>query len=97
MTNDEQIKALIEAGEKATQGEFFTDTGSELMNDKGCVYEYPSDAMFKDKNFHHNSEFFRKAANARDAIKALYEEVVRLREQYKAAQDHLAASKKEGE
>lgn len=64
---------LIEARGKATQNEFYCDQGGELMNDTGCVAEYPKDSMFKDVNFVMNMEFFALSANTIPKIQKIVE------------------------
>ena len=73
------VKELDKLGDLATQGEWNTDTGGEVITDNGCTVAYPKDEMFKDKNFFHNTAFITAAANSRKDIKALIEDAERMR------------------
>lgn len=65
----EQLKKLSELGDKATQLEFYEDTGGEIHNEDGMVCCFPEDSIFIDQKCHSNMDFFIHSANARQAIK----------------------------
>ena len=85
MNNQEQINQLIEASDKATQGDWEVDTGMEVITDKGCTVAYPHDEMFIDENFEDNMNFITQAANTREAVKAMAAENERIRKRFLAA------------
>lgn len=85
MTHDEQIAALIEAGEKATQGVYTLektnpdDLGECLITFGGSlksdIYSYSSWNNIKEKD----AVFLAQAANSREAIRAMHTELLALR------------------
>lgn len=93
---DETIKALIEAGEKATQGEWkhLINTGVKryIRAAGGLLFDAwkPQKYTGQDERYESeleetksNCDFIAQAANARPALKALYAEVQELREKVK--------------
>lgn len=60
----DDLDAMIEAREKATEGIYEQDTDGEIITKSGCTCAFPVEAMFIDASFCQNTEFFVTAANA---------------------------------
>jgi len=93
-----KIKALIDAGKKATQGEFYSSShrpdqaNIKVLNGSLSVKEHPTLCVFAanliqpSDEKHSTAEFFVQALNTRAEIKALYE-------QYEALQGTIESQK----
>ena len=81
--SDEQIKALIEAGDKATQGEWKKHASAH--SDVGYIDGvYIKGLWFFEGN---DTQFIIQAANSREAIQSLHEEVLELRGKIRAQEE----------
>lgn len=86
MTNDKIIQDLIDAGERATQGNFkYMGKDCSCDNCFNCEFEIYTENYNKlSAEIREDARFIVAAANAREAIKAQHEELLKLREEIKA-------------
>lgn len=99
-----KIKALIDAGKKATQGEFYSSShrpdqaNIKVLNGSLSVKEHPTLCVFAanliqpSDEKHSTAEFFVQALNTRADIEALYEAAKNMAEALVHAQDAVPPS-----